>query len=148
MLQSIPHNHPAVGLLTQLNGLTVGECGTGEECASSDITFECYGDLQQDSTVLQWQQILSTTLVNIASVDHSHGALFMDSLGACYGMSLVHDAFWFDGNCFGVAAERILLGRKARPMLRPGQTTISLYGETYTADHPNIYHYNSQHRIA
>jgi hypothetical protein len=35
--------------------------------------------------------------------------------------------------------EGLLLGRRARPMLRPDQETVDLYGETFTANHPSVY---------
>ncbi|AOR60517.1 SUKH-3 domain-containing protein [Pectobacterium parmentieri] len=137
----VSENHPACAILQAFGELTVGQCGTGEECASGDIVFGGSVDLQGDETLLEWQDILSTTLILIGETHHSHGALLMDATGACYGMSFVHEAFWFEGPSFGAAAERILLGRKGQPMLRPDQTSISVWGETVTADHPSVYHY-------
>lgn len=63
----------------------------------------------------------------------------MDAGGACYGLSLVHDAFSLSGHTFGEAVERLLLGRRARPMLRPGQASVHFYGEVFMAGHPGIY---------
>ncbi|WP_350238377.1 SUKH-3 domain-containing protein [Pectobacterium colocasium] len=97
--------------------------------------------MQDDDTLLEWQGILATTLILIGETHHSHGALLMDMTGACYGMSFIHDAFWFEGASFGAAVEGILLGRRGKPMLRPDQPSISVYGETMTADHPNVYRY-------
>ncbi len=117
----------------------MGNCDRGEECASSDIEFVHANDYQGDATVLEWQKLLSTTLVNIGEVHHSHGALFIDDSGAWYGMSFIHDAFWFEGASFEEAVERILLGRKGKAMLRPDQTSVSLYGVAITAGHPDAY---------
>lgn len=137
----VPDNHPAAAILRVFGGLTVGQCGAGEECASGDIILGGNDDLQDDDTLLEWQGILATTLILIGETHHSHGALLMDMTGACYGMSFIHDAFWFEGASFGAAVERILLGRKGKPMLRPEQSSISVYGETITADHPDVHRY-------
>ena len=128
-------------LLEQFEGLKVGNCGGGEECASSDIAFGHSNEYQSDATVLEWQRLLSTTLVNIGEVHHSHGALFVDGSGAWYGMSFIHDAFWFEGASFEEAVERILLGRKGKAMLRPNQTSVSLYGVEIGAGHPDAHNW-------
>jgi hypothetical protein len=39
--------------------------------------------------------------------------------------------------------ERLLLGRKVRPMLRPDQHQVELYGETFTRGHPAIFEYQA-----
>ncbi|MBQ4789814.1 SUKH-3 domain-containing protein [Pectobacterium versatile] len=137
----VPENHPAFAILRVFSGLTVGQCGTGEACASGDIAFGGSEDLQQDETLLEWQGILNSTLILVGETHHSHGALLMDNAGACYGMSFIHEAFWFEGTSFGAAVERILLGRKGQPMLQPDQPSISMYGETITADHPSVHRY-------
>ncbi len=137
--QSVPAGHPAAAVLEQFGGLRVGSCDGGEECASSDIEFGYADDYRRDAIVLEWQRLLSTTLVNIGEVHHSHGALFTDDSGACYGMSFMHDTFWFEGSSFGEAVERILLGRKSKAMLRPDQVSVSLYGERITDEHHSAY---------
>ncbi|MHC3489455.1 SUKH-3 domain-containing protein [Pectobacterium brasiliense] len=137
----VPENHPAFAILHAFGGLTVGQCGAGEACASGDIAFGGSEDLQQDETLVEWQGILNTTLILIGETHHAHGALLMDDAGTCYGMSFIHEAFWLEGASFGAAVERILLGRKGKPMLRPDQLSISVYGETITADHPSVHRY-------
>jgi len=138
---TVSPGHPAASILLQLNGLQIGECGAGDECARSDIVFGRNEQLEQDDVVLEWQSLLATTLICIGEVHHFHGALFMDSSGACYQSSLIHEAFSFEGASFGAAVERILLGRKGQPMLRPNQLSVSMYGETITESHPSIYKY-------
>jgi SUKH-3 immunity protein len=137
--RSVPEGHPAAVLLEQFGGLNVGNCDGGEECASSDIAFGHAHEYQGDATVLEWERLLSTTLVNIGEVHHSHGALFVDESGAWYGMSFIHDAFWFEGGSFEEAVERILLGRKSKAMLRPDQASVSLYGVEIGAGHPDVH---------
>jgi hypothetical protein len=82
-----------------------------------------------------------TELVGIAGVNNDHGELYVDALGRCFGASCVHDAFFFYGESFAEAVEGILLGRRARPMLRPDQPFVTLYGEKFTAESPEVYRY-------
>ena len=140
-----PADHPAIAILRELDGLTVGDCGTGEECARGDIAFGRDEELEKDEIVLEWQSLLATTLISIGEVHHFHGVFFIDSSGSCYQSSLIHEAFSFEGASFGAAVERLLLGRKGQPMLRPNQGSVSMYGETITASHPGIYSYR-RHR--
>jgi hypothetical protein len=37
--------------------------------------------------------------------------------------------------------ERLLLGRRSQPMLRPDQQSVVMYGEEFTADHPGVYRF-------
>ena len=135
----VPAWHPAQVVLARFGGLRVGACGTGEECASSDIDFGFEVDDQALNEVTEWQRLLSTVLVNIGEFHHRHGAFFMDAAGACYGMSLVHDAFWFIAPTFGEAVERLLLGRQSRPMLRPDQAFVTMFGQRMTPAHADVY---------
>ncbi len=62
----------------------------------------------------------------------------MASDGACYGCSFIHDAFWLEGKDIGAAVDTLLLGRKARPMLRPGQSKVVMYGRAYVSGDPEV----------
>jgi hypothetical protein len=55
----------------------------------------------------------------------------------------MHDAFYFYDEGFVQALERILLGKRAKPLLRPDQTEVHLYGMSYTKVHPDVYVYAS-----
>jgi hypothetical protein len=79
----------------------------------------------------------------VAEVHNRHGWLIIDEAGRCFGASKIHDAFYFEGQTFGEAVERLLLGRKARPMLRPDQHQVELYGATFNRGHPAIFEYRS-----
>jgi hypothetical protein len=86
-----------------------------------------------------WSELLGSQLIYVATVHNDHEKLYVDALGRYFGLSLIHDTFYFHGASFGGAMEGLLLGRRARPMLRPDQETVDLYGETFTANHPSVY---------
>ncbi|MDD1014949.1 SUKH-3 domain-containing protein [Pseudomonas rubra] len=114
---TVPSDHPAHGLLIAFNGLCVGHCGAGQECAAGDIEFRAKPGLHNEKIIQAMQRKLNTTLVCIGDVHHGHGALFVDSQGACYLMSQVHDAFWLQASTFADAAEGLLLGRNPQMQL-------------------------------
>lgn len=136
---AIPREHPAGALLSTLTGLTVGECGAGEQCATSDIVF---GFIETEVDIETWNGLLDATLIGFASVSHHHGQLFMDSSGRVFGLSGVHDAIWFEGETFPDAMRALLFGRRtSRPMLRPDQESMDLWGETFTRASPELFPY-------
>jgi hypothetical protein len=133
-------DHPAAAILTEFGGLHVGKSGAGEECAKGDVAFK---HLDPEEFVLDvWGKLLSTELVGIAEVHHNHAALYVDRSGRCFCHSIVDDGFYFEGSSFGEAIERVLLGRRSRPMLRPDQRTVWHYGEEISADDLRVYKYD------
>jgi hypothetical protein len=131
---SVPSDHPAWVVLAAVGGLSVGACGAGEECATSDLRFSA---LEPDPAVTEvWGPLLGTQLVGIAEVHHAHGELYIDTAGRCFGSSCIHDAFYFEGESFAEAVERLLLGRRSRPMLRPDRVAATLYGIRLTDESP------------
>ena len=138
----VPQLHPAYGVLQELGGLHVGRSELGGiECARSDLEF-CFYDVDQD-ILSTWNALLRSQLIGVAEVHNRHGWLLVDEAGRCFGASQIHDAFYFEGQTLGQAAERLLLGRKARPMLRPDQHDVDLYGTTFARGHPAIFDYQS-----
>jgi hypothetical protein len=81
--------------------------------------------------------------VGIADVNNAHGELYIAADGRCFGGSCVHPAFYFYGQSFAEAVEGILFRWRARPMLGPGQESVTLYGERFTAVSPELYRYRS-----
>lgn len=144
VLAFVAKNHPASQVLAQFGGLTVGTCGPGIECSSSDIVFGASKPDDGDDELTTWQELLKTRLVSIADVHHGHGELLIDMKSRCYGRSYIHEAFYFEGNCFETAISNVLLGIRSRPMLRPDQDSVTLYGVDYTAESPETYHYTRQ----
>lgn len=140
---SVPPDHPAAAVLAALGGLTIiPDRDEGEECAPNNLTFEALGS--DDSITGVWGELLGTRLVGVAQVEHGHGELYVAADGRCFGRSQMHDAFYFEGSSFAEAAERLMLGRRSRPMLRPDQPSVDLYGITYTADSVELYRYTHQ----
>lgn len=132
-------DHPAAAILAEFGGLHVGQSGKGEECARADVAFK---HLRPDKFVLDvWVKLLSTELVGIAEVHNGYADLYVDSSGRCFCLSIVDDGFYFEGSSFDEAIERLLLGRRSRPMLRPEQRTVWHYGEEIGADDPRVYKY-------
>jgi hypothetical protein len=135
---SVPANHPGGELLRALTGLTVGRVGRGIECGASDVRFRFQ---PPDAGISAWGGWLATTLVGVAAVHNLHGELYIDSLGRCLGRSAIHDAFYFEGSSFAEAIHRLLDGKRSRPMLRPDQSSVLLYGRTYTSSSPELYRF-------
>lgn len=141
LLQREAPEHPALAVLASLGDLQIGDCTAGLECASSDLAFGWLQDSDDDATFMRWQVLLGTRLIGIAEVHHAHGMLLMAADGRCFGMSYVHDAFYFEGETLDMALERLLTGRRALPMLKPEQPSVSLYGDVFTHSHPGLYRY-------
>jgi hypothetical protein len=135
--EQIPAGHPAFATLSELSALAVGEIGRGEECARSNVSFDLLTD--HDENVLKWASILRTRLVGLGWTHNNHGELFMAEDGRVFENSVVHDAFCFLGSDLAEALTRLLRGQRALPMLRPDQTEVTLYGERFIADDPNVY---------
>jgi hypothetical protein len=136
---AVPIFHPAAEILAEFGGLTVEPRGEGEECGPNDIAFR---ELWPDESISQvWADLLGTRLVGVADLHHGHGELYAAADGRFFGRSCVHDAFWLEGGSFSEAVERSLLGRRSRPVLRPDQSSVTLYGVQFTADSPEVYRY-------
>ncbi len=137
---AVPADHPAAVVLAAFSGLAITPTTkAGEECSADDLAFrELWPD---ESVIVVWAGLLGTRLVGVAEMHHGHSELYIAADGRCFGRSCVHDAFWFKGASFAEAAERCLLGRRSRPLLRPDQASVWLYGIPYTPDSPETYQY-------
>jgi hypothetical protein len=133
----IPDRHPACEVLASYGGLHVRpQEDSGLECGTSDVEFNAP---HKGSDVAKWEALLETELVSVAEVGAAHSVLCVALDGACYGSSYIHDAFYFEGENFGVAVEGLLLGKMARPMLHPKQSQVSMYGRQYSAGDPDVF---------
>lgn len=127
--ENVPADHPAAAILSEFSGLHVGTCGEGEECAKADVCFTPM--LGEEGSAPAWEALLRERLICIAQHSEFNVLLFVGATGRCFGKSEVHDAFSYEGGTFPEAIERILIGRCARPMLRPDQESVHLYGIEY-----------------
>ena len=136
---SVPRDHPAWEVLSALGGLTILRRYGPEWPPIEELEFGPLDPCPDITGV--WGGLLGSRLVGIAEVHNAHGELYLAADGRCFGSSRVHDAFYFEGESFAEAVEARLLGRWARPMLRPGQEYVTLYGERFTADSLELYRY-------
>jgi hypothetical protein len=137
---SVPADHPARDVLAAFGGLTILESDPDPDWPPiEELVFR---ELRPSPDVTAiWGPLLRTRLIGIAVVHDAHGELYIASDGKCFGFSNIHPAFYFRGASFAEAIEGMLLGRRARPMLLPGQQSVTLYGERFTADSPEVYRY-------
>jgi hypothetical protein len=138
---AVPRDHPAAEILATFGGLTVAppEDAHGEECGLDDLVFR--ESHRADLTADGWDAVLGTRLISVADIHHGHAAWYVAADRRVFGRSYIHDAFWLAGLSFGEAVERSLLGRRVKPMLRPDQSSVTLYGARFTADSPELYRY-------
>ena len=139
----VPRTHPAWETLQSFGGLKLME----RDCEPDEEPIEefVFGAFCSDDSVTakKWSKLLKSALVKIARVHNDHAELYMDGTGRCFGNSLMHDAFYFHGESFVDLLQGHLARRRARPMLRPSQQSVSLYGETITRSDPRIYDYRT-----
>ena len=136
-------DHPAAAIFSMFAGLHVEPItAVGIECATSDIAFELpdFGDTSHT----KWEAALQTRLVTIALVSNEHTGLLVATDGRCFELSYMHDCLGYLGQDFAESVERLLLGIKARPMLRPDQDSVVMYGETFTRNHSALYAYDAR----
>jgi hypothetical protein len=139
---SVPAGHPARDVLAAFGGLVLRERDPepgGDWPPIEELAFRALPPCPAVTDV--WGRLLGTRLVGIAGVHNEHAALYIDAAGRCFGASNIHDAFFYHGESFAEAVEGILLGRRACPMLRPDQASVTLYGERFTTDSPEAYRY-------
>ena len=131
-------SHPASIVLASFNGLVVFPEGKeGLECGTGDMQF-C--ELANDEPrVNDWANLLQTELIGIAECHGGNERLLIANDGRSFGLSYIHDAFYFYGDCFSEAARKILMGQRAKPMLQPGQLSVKLYGECFERGSPDLY---------
>ncbi|MDZ4775417.1 MAG: SUKH-3 domain-containing protein [Alphaproteobacteria bacterium] len=135
--ERVPSEHPAFATLSEFGTLALGDTGPGEQCARSDVQFDLI--LGGDENAARWAELLHTRLVGIGWTHNSHGELYMSEDGRVFENSIVHDAFCFLGADLAEALTRMHKGQRAKPMLRPEQAEIRLYGDAFGPGDPNLY---------
>ncbi len=139
---SVPPDHPAWEILAAFGGLVILERDPEPDPDWPPIEELVFRELHPCPAITEvWGRLLGTQLIGIAGVHNDHAELYIATDGRCFGASCMHDAVYYRGESFGDAIEGILLRRRARPMLRPDQMTVTLYGERFTPDSPELYRY-------
>jgi hypothetical protein len=137
---SVPRDHPAREVLAAFGGLVILE--REPDPAGDPLEELVFQALPPRQAVMEvWGLLLATRLVGVAEEHNAHGEFYLDAAGRCFGQSLMHDAFYFHGQSFAEAVEGMLFRRRSRPMLRPDQPQVKLYGVQFTADSPEVYRY-------
>ncbi len=131
----VPIEHAAHGILAEFGGLSVGHVGAGEECATSDVSFE----FRPGGDVQEWSTRVKGVLVGVAVSHHAHAELYVDTGGRCFLVSPIDGSFAFIGASIREALVRLLLGRRANPILRRGQDAVTFYGRRYAVGDPELY---------
>jgi hypothetical protein len=132
-----PVGHPAANLLATFAGLRIGSTGPGSECAKSDVHFtQDVEDLPEADALARF---LGEVIVPIGEIHNAHGLLYIGESGRCFGVSLMHEAVWLEGENFEDAIRSLTMGRRVRPILLPGLESTELYGESYSRGDPRLY---------
>lgn len=131
-------SHPAALVLASFSGLVVFPRSTeGLECGTGDMQF---GEVATDeSLVNDWANLLQTELIGVAECHGGNEQLLIASDGRSFGLSYIHDAFYFYGDCFSEAAKKVLMGQRAKPLLHPKQLSVKLYGKSFERGSPDLY---------
>lgn len=106
----------ANSIFDQFGGLEVGQCGLGQECASSNIRFFKKPKEQKHVVVSPWKNALPP-LCAIADAHNDHIMVFVDSKGQYYFFTDSDEQLYLGGKSFGEAMERLLLGKAYGPAI-------------------------------
>ncbi|PCE33992.1 argininosuccinate synthase [Burkholderia ubonensis subsp. mesacidophila] len=131
--------HPGAAILREFDGLTVSvepDDATGETCARTGLAFHALA--RKDEQILVWEQALRTTMIGVGEDDRGYHEFYADAHGRIFSTNCVVDGVYLCGYSFDEAVERLLLGRRATPLLLDGQASIPYYGEQLTRDDPRV----------
>ena len=124
----VPEGHPAHEILTQYEGKTRGS-----------IEFGLIGSDQIHEQVVTWESLLETRLIGVGLEDHGHAQLYVASDGRFFGSSEIHDAFFFHADSLKQLFRAQMLNKRSRPMIRPDQGSVDLYGIQFSPGDPEVY---------
>lgn len=129
-------SHPAYLVLAELSGLQLYRfCDSYEVC---EIDFQFISEKLDDTE--RWEAELGTELIGFAEHHNGHGELLISATGHVFGGGLIGLGFWFVGSTFQEALANLMTGVPFRPMLLETDTSVSLYGRTYTRADPEVLH--------
>jgi len=137
-----PNGHPVFSILSRFGGLHIKpETDSGVDCATADVDIRPLNN--RWPTVDRWQSHLATTLVGFALASDTYEQLWVASDSRVFASNDITDHVSYVGDCFNTAMHNMLAGVRHRPMLAPGETGITYYGEDYLASDPRIYNWQS-----
>lgn len=132
----MPVSHPAYLVLAELSGLQVYRFNDSYEVCEVDFQFVP----EKLDLTERWEAELGTVLIGFAEHHNGHGELLISATGHVFGGGLVGSGFWFVGSTFQEALMNLMAGIPFRPMLLETDTSVSLYGRTYTRADPEVLH--------
>jgi hypothetical protein len=97
-------------VLAEFGGLHIGQCGSGIECATSDVQIEPSLATHLSSELNGAEQSLNVRLFPLGEVHRGHGYLIIDEYGRTY---LLSDELSPFAPTFVRSLELLLLGMKA-----------------------------------
>ncbi len=136
----IPSGHPAESILASFGGLVL--LRPDDEFPDDpivEIEFQLLPP--NDKVVNTWSNLLRSTVVGIGYGHSHHEKLYVDSRGRLYAASLMHDAFYLRGISLADSLHNLLIDARAKPMLRPDQRSVRLYGQEFTRNSPEVFRY-------
>lgn len=136
------HENSLDAVYREIGGLRVGKDGPGIQCGVSEVDFETAPI--RDPELATWESLLGTSLFRLGSVSGGYASIFISSELKVFGVSEVHDAFYFIGETVPDALDCLFAGRRVRPLFRPDQEFVSLYGDRYHRSHPEAYVYSKE----
>ena len=136
----IPSGHPAESILASFGGLSL--LRPDDEFPDDPIVEIEFQSLPpHDKVVKTWSNLLRSTVVGIGYGHSQHEKVYVDSRGRMYADSLMHDAFYLHGISLADCLHNLLIGARAKPMLRPDQPSVRLYGKLFTKNSPEVFRY-------
>jgi hypothetical protein len=138
----IPDGHPAFSVLKRFGGLHIKpETAEGLECAAADVDIRPLD--HRWPAVDLWESHLATRLVGFALASDTYEQLWIASDSRVFTSNDITEDVGYVGDCFNTAIHNILTGVRHRPLLAPGKTGVTYYGEDYLAGDSRIYNWQS-----
>jgi hypothetical protein len=129
-------SHPAYLVLAELSGLQLYRFYDSYEACEVDFQFVS----EKLDLTERWEAELGTELIGFAEHHNGHGELLISATGLVFGGGLVGPGFWFVGGTIQEALVNLMIGIPFRPMLLETDTSVTLYGRTYTRADPEVLH--------
>ena len=105
----------AVQVLKEFGSLSVGQTGSGRECAASDIGFYPRPRYEAEGICQEWEAKVGK-LVAIASAHNQHMLILINSEGFLYIFTSADEQLYFGGS-FQETVAKLLLGLSYGPVI-------------------------------